>query len=162
MFVDLDPALRALRIGAAIGRPDFAVMRRLLPDLRNGDAGDELRDLPVLDGAGRAADDEAAQPLRLPGRVVERREAAAGDAKQMEFVELQMLDQRMQIRGDRARLRSERRIGRALAPAAPIERDDAIAGEDKARDLRLPDLDRAGIWVQQDNRHAGTAGIDEP
>src|ERR1051326_3177584 len=106
MLVDLDPALRALRIGAPIGRADLAIMRRLLPDLRNGDAGDELGDLLVLDGAGRAADDQAAHALRMPGRVIEHRKAAARNTEQMKFVEFQMLDQRMQLLGGRARLRS--------------------------------------------------------
>src|SRR5215472_13191278 len=105
MLVDLDPALRAFWIGTPIGRADLAVMRRLLPDLRNGDASDELGDLLILDRAGAAADDEAAHPLGMPSRVIEHRKPAAGNAEQMKFFKLQVLDQRMQVLGDRARLR---------------------------------------------------------
>jgi hypothetical protein len=52
VLVDLDPAPGALRIGAAIGRADLPVMRRLFPDLGDGDAGDEIGDLLVLEAAG--------------------------------------------------------------------------------------------------------------
>ena len=45
MLVDLDPALGAFRIGAAIRRADFTIMRGLLSDFGNSDAGDELGDI---------------------------------------------------------------------------------------------------------------------
>src|SRR3984957_20947265 len=117
MFVDLDRALGAFGVGAAIGRADFPVMRRLFPDFGDGDAGDEIGDLLVLEAAGAAADDQAAQLLRTPRRVVERHEAAAGNAEQVELVELEMIAERIKIAGDAAGPRAGRRLGYALSPA---------------------------------------------
>src|SRR5271169_6983220 len=103
MLVDRDPARDAFRIGAAIGRTDLAIMRRLFPDMRDGDAPEEVGDFFIRNGAGRAADDETAQPLRPPRGVVERDEAAAGDAEQMESFELEMSHERLEIAGNTAR-----------------------------------------------------------
>ena len=77
-------------------------MRGLLPDVGNADAGDKVGHILVLNGAGAGANDKAAHPLRMPGRVVERDETAAGDAQQMKGVKPQMLGQRVQIGGDAA------------------------------------------------------------
>ena len=154
MFVDLDPAPGAFRIGAAIGRADFPVMRRLFPDLGDGDAGDEIGDLLVLEAAGRAADDQAAQLFRAPRRIIERHEAAAGNAEQVEFFELEIFDERIEIVGNADRLRAGCRIGHALAPALAIEGDDAVAGRGEGGNLRLPDFDGAGVRVKKNDRHA--------
>src|SRR4029077_19885302 len=113
VLVDSDPAPGAFRGGAARGTPAFPVLRPLFPDLGDGDAGDEIGDRLVLEAAGRGADDQAADSFRTPGRVIERDEAAAGDAEQMEFVELEMIGERVEIAGDAARLRAGRRIGHA-------------------------------------------------
>src|ERR1700692_3446117 len=123
MLVDLDPAPGAFRVGAAIGRPDFPIMRRLFPDLGDGDAGDEIGDRLVLKTSRAAADDQATQPLRTPRRVVEGHKAAAGNAKQVELVELEMTAQRIEIAGDAAGLRAGSRLGHALAPTLAVEGD---------------------------------------
>ena len=154
MLVDLDPAPGAFGIGAAIGRADFPVMRRLFPDLRDGDAGDEIGDLLVLEASGEAADDQAADFFRAPRRVIERDEAAAGDAEQVELVELEMIGERIEIAGDAAGLRAGCRIGHALAPALAIEGDDAVAGRGEGGNLRLPDFARAGVRMEKNDRHA--------
>src|ERR1700722_16991287 len=154
MFVDLDPAPGAFGVGAAIGRADFSVMRRLFPDFGDGDAGDEIDDLLALKTPGRAADDQAAQLLRTPRRVVERHEAAAGNAEQVEFVELEMSTKRIEIAGDAAGPRAGRWIGHALAPALAIEGDDAIPGRSEGGNLRLPDFDGAGVRMEKNDRHA--------
>ena len=83
MRVDLVPARETVRIAAAIGRRDFQISGRLLSDLRNLDPRDEVGDLLVLDIAGAPADDKAADIFGTPRRVVERREAAAGNAEQI-------------------------------------------------------------------------------
>ena len=129
-------------------------MRRLFPDLGDGDAGDEIGDLLVLEAAGRAADDQAAHLFRTPRRVIERDEAAAGNAEQVEFFELEMIGERIEIAGDAAGLRAGCRIGHALAPALAIEGDDAVAGRGEGGNLRLPDFDGAGVRMQQNDRHA--------
>src|SRR4029077_20599938 len=106
----------------------FPIMRRLFSDLGDSDAGDEIGDRLVLEAAGRGADDQAADSFRAPRRVIERDEAAAGDAEQVELVELEMIGERVEIAGDTARPRAGRRIGHAPAPAFAVEGDDAVAG----------------------------------
>ena len=96
-----------------------------------------------------AADDQAADFFRTPRRVIERDEAAAGNAEQVKLVELEMIGQRIEIAGDAAGLRAGRRIGHAFAPALAIEGDDAVTGRGEGGDLRLPDFARAGVWVQR-------------
>src|ERR1700730_8141332 len=162
MLVDLDPAPGAFRIGAAIGRADFPVMRRLLPDLGDGDAGDEIGDLFIIEASRRSAYDQAADTFRAPRRIIERDETAAGDAEQVEFFELEMIGERIKIAGDAARLRARCGIGQALAPALAIEGDDAVAGRGEGGDLLLPNFDGAGVRMQQDERNAGAAAVGEP
>ena len=106
------------------------------------------------EAAGRSADDQAAQLLRPPRRVVERHEAAAGNAKQVELVELEIFDERIEIVGNADRLRAGCGVGHAPAPALAIESDDAVAGRGEGGNLRLPDFDRAGIRVKENDRHA--------
>ena len=101
-----------------------------------------------------AADDQAADFFRAPRRIIERDEAAAGDAEQVEFSELEMIGERIEIAGDAAGLRAGRRIGHALAPTLAIEGDDAVAGGGKSGDLRLPDFDGAGVRMEKNDRHA--------
>src|SRR4029077_10752302 len=105
----------------------------------NGNARDEVLDLVILESSGRGANDQAAQAFRTPRRIIERGEAAAGDADQMEFIEREMIRERIEIAGDTPRLRTGNRIGQALAPTPAIERDDPVAGLCKADDLRFPD-----------------------
>ena len=50
----------------------------------------------------------------MPGRIVQRNEATASDAKQMKFVELEMIRECMQIAGDAAGFGAGCRIGYAL------------------------------------------------
>src|SRR5579862_5967874 len=160
--VGVDPAFDAFRIGAAVGRPDLAVVRGLFPDIGDGNAGEEIGDLLVLDGAGRAADDEAAQTLRLPCRIIERGETAARDAEQMESIEPEMIDEGVKVGGDARRFGARRPVGHALAPAATVEGDDPEAGLREGGDLAFPDLHRAGVGMQEYDRRAGAAGVDEP
>ena len=80
-----------------------------------------------------------------PRRVIERGEAAAGDAEQMEFAEFQIIDEAVEIAGDAARLRSGR-IGRAAAPAAPVEGDDAVAGLAKVPRSAAPRYRYCRCW----------------
>jgi branched-chain amino acid transport system substrate-binding protein len=49
--------LDAVRVRATVGRADLSIMRRLLPDAWDGNAGNEIGDLLVLDHAGAGADD---------------------------------------------------------------------------------------------------------
>ena len=65
----------------------------------------------------------------MPRRIIQRREAATGDAEQVKRIELQIIGESVQIVGDAARLWPGRRIGHALAPAPAVEGDDAVAIE---------------------------------
>ena len=96
----------------------------------------------------------------MPRRIVERGETAAGDAEQMEFFELEMIDQSVEIGGDAAGLRPGR-IGRAPAPPAPVKGDDAIAGFRERCDLRRPDVAVAGVGMQQHDGGARAAGVGD-
>jgi len=80
----------------------------------------------------------------------------------MKFFELQMIGERIEVAGDAAGRRAACRIGHALAPPLAVERDDAITRRSEGRDLRLPDVHRAGVGMQKHDRHAGAAGVDEP
>src|ERR1700692_187529 len=105
MLLDLAPAPGALRIGAPIRGPDLQIDGRLLADFGNFDARAEIGDLPVRHLARAGPDHQGAQPLRPPPRIVQSRKAAAGDTKQMEAVELEMIGERIEVAGDRSRLR---------------------------------------------------------
>ena len=83
--------------------------------------------------------------MRAPRRIIERDETATGNAEQVEFFELEMIGERIEIAGDAAGPRTGCRIGDALAPALAIEGDDAVAGRGEGGDLRLPDFDGAGV-----------------
>ena len=162
MFLDLEPAFRSLRVGAAIRCANLAEVCRQRSDTGNLDPRDDVLDLLVADRAGACGDDEARQPFGVPRRVIERDESAASDANQMESTERQEIGERMKIVRRVSRLRTGRGIGLAAAPAAPVERDHAIPGLRKCRDLRLPALARAGDRVHQHDRLAAAAGIGEP
>ena len=71
---------------------------------------------------------EAPNAFRMPGGIIQRGEAAAGDAEQVEFLELEMIRQHGEIAGNTARLLAGGCDSSALAPAPAIEGDDAIAG----------------------------------
>ena len=92
----------------------------------------------------------------MPCRIVERNESTASDAKQMKFLELEMIDQSCQDRPQCCRAAECGRIRCALAPAAPVESDDAIAGLRECGDLRLPDI---AVPVLECN---STIGVPEP
>src|SRR5579871_5820207 len=98
----------------------------------------------------------------MPCGVVECDKATAGDAEQMKFVELEIIRERIEVARNASGLRPCCGIGRALAPAAAIERDDAISGLRKARDLIGPDSTGAGIGVEQHDRRTRAAAIGEP
>ena len=128
MRVDLDPARRAVEIGAAVRRRDFQIDRRLFPDFWNFDARDKIGEFFVLYFAGAAADDEVPDAFRMPRGIIQRGKAAAGDAEQVEFFELEVVRQHREIAGNTAGLLAGACDGGALAPAPAIESDDAIAG----------------------------------
>ena len=98
----------------------------------------------------------------MPERVIISRETAAGDADKMEAVELQMLDQPVQIFGNGAGLGAGLRICCAAAPAAPIERDRAIAGVHEPCNVVLPAVGIARIGVEQQYWRAASSGVDIP
>ena len=134
----------------------------LLPDIGNSDPFDEIGDFLIRDRSGAGADDEATQSLRPPGRIIECGETAASDADQMKPIEREMIDQCVEIAGDAAGLRTGGRIGRAVSPTAPIEGNDAVSGPRKSDDLLLPNYAGAGVGMQQDDRHTGSAAVDKP
>ncbi len=77
----------------------------------NLDPGDDVLNLFVADRSGAGSDDEAGQPFRMRGRVVERDESAAGDADEVKSSEREMVGECVKIvRGtDQAEDRSPRR-----------------------------------------------------
>src|ERR1700744_1523748 len=160
MCLDLAPAPRAVRVGAAIGRSDFAVDRRQFPQARNLDPLGEICDLSQLSGAGR--NHEASELLGAPCGIVQRGKSATGNAEQMEAPELEMLSERIEIARNASRLRSRRGVGDALAPAPPVEGDDAVTGLRKACDLARPYHAGAGVGMEQHDRYARSAAVREP
>src|SRR5687767_14239838 len=100
MLFDRQPSCSSLGVRAAIRSPDLTEVSRQLPDPGNLDPRDDLLNLLVADRSRARADDQAGQPLWMPGRVVERHEAAAGDAHQVKSIERQEPGERMQIVGD--------------------------------------------------------------
>src|SRR5260370_13409045 len=73
-----------------------------------------------------------------------------------------MIRERIEITRDAAGLWAGRRIGQALAPAAAVKSDDAIALQCKGCYLGFPARAGAGIGMQQHDRSAGAPGVDEP
>ena len=79
-------------------------MRRLFPDVGNGNARDEIRDVLVGDSSCACPNDQAAKPLRTPRRIIQGSETTASDANQVKFVEREMIDQCVEIAGNASRL----------------------------------------------------------
>src|SRR5215471_17003440 len=80
----------------------------------------------------------------------------------MELVELEVICERIEVARNAAGLGAGRRIDEALAPAAAVEGDDAIALPRESRCLGFPAFAGAGIGVQQHDRGAGASGVSEP
>ena len=59
-----------------------------------------------------------------------------------------MIDQCIEMAGNAARLRTRSGIGNAVAPAAPIEGDDAVSSPRKSDDLLLPNRAGAGVGMK--------------
>ena len=97
VFFDLEPASGALRVSAAIRGADLSEVCRERSDARNLDPGDDVLDLFVADRSSAGPDNKAGQSLRVRRRVVERDEAAAGDADEVESREPEMIRERVQI-----------------------------------------------------------------
>src|SRR5581483_12526271 len=104
ILLDLDPAPRAVRIGAAIGWPDLAIDRRLFPQVRDLDARDEIGDFLVGHLSGAGPDHKASHSFRMPRRKVQRGKPAAGNPHQMKPVELEMVGKRIEVAGNASRL----------------------------------------------------------
>ena len=138
VFLDLEPALRPIWIGAPIGRAHLAEVRGERSDAGNLDPRDHVLNLFVAHGAGAGSDDEAGQPFGMRGRVVERDESSPGDADEMESPEREVVGECMKIVGGMTRLRSARRVRQAPPPSSTIERDHAIAGLRECRRSAVP------------------------
>src|SRR5262249_48924915 len=105
---------------------------------------------------------EAAQSLRTPRRVIERRKPTASHADQVEAIELEVIGEQIEIAGDAPGLWPGCRIGQAFAPAPAVEGDDAESGAREARGLGLPNSAGAGVGVEEHDGSAGAAGVGEP
>ena len=79
-------------------------MRRLFPDVGNGNARDEICDFLVGDSSCACPNDQATKPLRTPRRIIQSSETTAGDANQVKSVEREMIDQCVEIAGNASRL----------------------------------------------------------
>ena len=142
--------------------PHLAVVRGLGADAWDLQALDHFLDRAVGHRAGAGPDDKAQQAVTPPRRVVERHEPAARNADEVELPKSQERRQRLQVVGHRAGLRTRRRVRRALAPSAPVERDSTIAGPAERRHLRRPGFARAGVRVKEHDGLAGPARVGEP
>ena len=160
--VDRDPAGGALGIGRAVRGPHLAVVRGLGADAWDLQALDHLLDGAVGHRAGAGPDDQAQEAITPPRRVVERHEPAARNADEVELPKSQERRERLQVVGHRAGLRTRHRVRRALAPAAPVERDRTIAGPGERRHLRRPGFARPGVRVKENDGLAGPARVGEP
>jgi len=80
----------------------------------------------------------------------------------VECVEPEVICERIEIARNCSGLGAGRRIGQALAPAAAVEGDDAIALPCKGRRLDFPAFAGAGVGMQQHDRRAGASGVGEP
>ncbi len=106
VFLDVGPACRALRIGAAVGQAQFDILTRQPVQAGDRDPAGEVGQQFFRERTGAGADDQATQVVLVPGGIVQSREAAAGDTEQKEAVELEGGDQGVEIAGDAAGLRS--------------------------------------------------------
>src|SRR5471030_1603568 len=97
MFINLDPALCAFRISAAIGGPNLSVGSRQFSDVGNFDTCYEIGDFFVCYLSRTRPDHEASKPLRTPRGIIQSSEAACRNAKQVELVELEMIGERIKI-----------------------------------------------------------------
>ena len=128
VLFDLEPAFRALGIGAAIGRAHLSKMTGKRSDAWNLDPRDHVLNLFVAHGARAGTDDEAGQPFGMRGGVVERDESSPGDADEMESPEREVVGECVKIVGGMTGLSAGRCVRLAPPPSSAIEGDDAIAG----------------------------------
>src|SRR6516165_9787874 len=126
MRLDLHPAARAVRVAAAVGRADLPIHNWQPAQFRKLDALPELVDFSFGELARARPDHQAAQSLRMPGRIVDCREPATGDPRQVEPVEPEVVGKGREIAGDAPRLCAGCGVRDALAPAASIERNDTV------------------------------------
>src|SRR5215468_8192784 len=80
----------------------------------------------------------------------------------MEFVEPEVIYERIEIARNGAGLRAGRGLGLTLAPAAAIEGDDAVALPRKGCRLGFPAFAGAGVGVHEHDRRAGASGVSDP
>src|SRR5213594_4685589 len=94
--------------------------------------------------------------------IIERDESSAGDAHQVEFFETQKIRECLEVFGDRAGLRTGRRLGHTATPAAPVKCNHPVARLLKGWNVVLPAIAVTSVRVQQNHGDAAAARVREP
>ena len=91
------PLRRAFRIGGAIGGRKLAKRRRHLGEALGAQAFDARRVILVFHAADRTGDHQARQAFGVRKRIIDRNAAAGRGPREMEFLHIEKIHQRVQI-----------------------------------------------------------------
>src|SRR5437867_1891665 len=160
--IDVEPFLHAIGIRCQITEVDLPEPDGQRVVLLRTSSRNHFRQHGIRNLSGGRGEHEVDQAFRMGQHIIERDESSPGDAHQVEFFETQKIRECLKVFGDRAGLRTGRRLGHTATPTAPVKCDHPVARLLKGWNVVLPAIAVTSVRVQQNHGDATAARVREP
>ncbi len=152
-FFEFEPTLGSFRMFRPVGRAQLADIGRQRIELGRPYSSAQFQQLRILEATEAVGDHNASETAGVRYSEIESCEASGGGGYEMDAADLQIIQQREQVAGSGAGLRS-RGFDQGAAPTTAVEGEEAVSGGGECRNLIFPTLAGSAGGVEEYDRYA--------